>query len=213
MSKRQADTKDTLPQVQVSDNDEIMIDAPSNKRCVHDDTPMPEPSGDKRQRQLQQGRQLTDGGSSPSSSSTATVHPMGESSQSPLHPRQSLDRSQLSKDQECGDSSYITSLGSMPSFPSILYSILRRPDLQDILGWMPDGKSWRIVRPREFEIKVLPNYFSHSKYSSFLRQAHAWGFRSGEPNPELTDKYHSYYHELFLRDAPYVIKLMELQQQ
>ena len=221
MSKLQANsTNDTLTQVQVSDDDEMMMNAPSNKRCcVHEDTAsrMPEPSGDKRQCQLQEG--LIDGSSFSSSSlsTSTTVHPMGKwLSQSPLHPRQSLNGSQLSKDQEeeCGDSyKNITSLGSMPSFPAILHSILRRPDLQDIVAWMPDGKSWRIVRPREFEIKVLPNYFNHSKYSSFLRQAHAWGFRSGEPNPRLTDKYHSYYHELFLRDAPHVIKIMELQQQ
>jgi hypothetical protein len=186
MSKRQADN--TLPQVQVSDDNEMMTNTPSKKRWVHE--------------------------GSLSSSSTSTVHPMGESNQSPLQPSQSLDGRQLSRDQEYRDSSNsITSLGSMPSFPAILYSILRRPDLQDILGWMPDGKSWRIVRPREFEMKVLPNYFNNSKYSSFLRQAYAWGFRSGEPNPRLTDKYHSYYHELFLRDVPHMIKIMEQQQQ
>lgn len=217
MSKRQAgDNNTTLPQVRVSNDDEMMTDALSKKRCVHEDTAMPEPSGDKRQCQLlQQGHHLTDG-SSPSSSTFSTLHPAmgGESSQqSPPRPSQSLDDNQLSKDQERGYSSNnFTSLSSMPSFPAILHSILRRPDLQDIVGWTPDGKSWRIVRPREFEIKVLPNYFNHSKYSSFLRQAHAWGFRSGEPNPQLTDTYHSYYHELFLRDAPHVIKMMELQQ-
>lgn len=209
MSKRQADSI-TLPQL--SDDDRMVMDAPSKKRCVHEDASMPVPSGDKRRCQLQQGHHLTDGSSSSSFTSTG-VHSMGESSQSPLHLSQTLDDNQGSKHQECGDSSNITSLGSMASFPAILHSILRRTDLKDMVGWMPDGKSWRVFRPREFEIKVLPNYFNHGKYSSFLRQAHAWGFRSGEPDPQLADKYHSYYHELFLRDAPYVIKIMELQQQ
>lgn len=39
------------------------------------------------------------------------------------------------------------------------------------------GRSWRILRPKEFEDKVIPAFFEHTKFSSFIRQANGWGFR------------------------------------
>lgn len=56
----------------------------------------------------------------------------------------------------------------------------------------------KIYKPEEFEEKILPRYFRGSKYSSFMRQVHFWGFRrifSG------TDK-GFYYHKDFIRDQP-----------
>lgn len=99
----------------------------------------------------------------------------------------------------------ITSPGRIPNFPAKMYAILSRKDLSDIITWMPHGRSWKVLKPREFEIKVIPTYFEHSKFSSFIRQANGWGFRriiskGGDRN--------SYYHELFLRGRPYLIKLM-----
>jgi hypothetical protein len=99
----------------------------------------------------------------------------------------------------------ITAPGRIPNFPAKMYAILSRKDLSDIITWMPHGRSWKVLKPREFEIKVIPTYFEHSKFSSFIRQANGWGFRriiskGGDRN--------SYYHELFLRGRPYLIKLM-----
>jgi hypothetical protein len=86
-----------------------------------------------------------------------------------------------------------------------MYAILSRKDLCDIITWLPHGRSWKVLKPREFEVKVIPTYFEHSKFSSFIRQANGWGFRriiskGGDRN--------SYYHELFLRGKPHLIKLM-----
>jgi HSF-type DNA-binding len=58
-----------------------------------------------------------------------------------------------------------------------MHAILSRTDLKDVVGWLPHGRSWRVLKPREFEIKVLPTYFDHNKFSSFIRQANGWGFR------------------------------------
>jgi len=71
----------------------------------------------------------------------------------------------------------LTPPGRVPNFPAKMHSILSRPDLADIICWMPHGRAWRVLKPREFEIRVIPTYFEHAKFSSFIRQANGWGFR------------------------------------
>ena len=69
------------------------------------------------------------------------------------------------------------SLKGANNFPVKMHIILNDPELEDIVGWLPHGRSWRILRPREFEKKVIPSFFEHTKFSSFIRQANGWGFR------------------------------------
>jgi HSF-type DNA-binding len=99
----------------------------------------------------------------------------------------------------------ITAPGRIPNFPAKMYAILSRKDLSDIITWLPHGRSWKVLKPREFEVKVIPTYFEHSKFSSFIRQANGWGFR--RIISKGADR-NSYYHELFLRGKPHLIKLM-----
>jgi hypothetical protein len=99
----------------------------------------------------------------------------------------------------------ITAPGRIPNFPAKMYAILSRKDLSDIITWLPHGRSWKVLKPREFEVKVIPTYFEHSKFSSFIRQANGWGFR--RIISKGADR-NSYYHELFLRARPHLIKLM-----
>ena len=55
----------------------------------------------------------------------------------------------------------LTAPGRVPNFPAKMHAILSRSELKEIVGWLPHGRSWRILKPREFEIKVLPKYFEH----------------------------------------------------
>lgn len=43
--------------------------------------------------------------------------------------------------------------------------------------WVQGGKSFLILDPRKFSKTVLPKYFKHSKFSSFVRQLNFYGFR------------------------------------
>jgi HSF-type DNA-binding len=99
----------------------------------------------------------------------------------------------------------LTPPGRVPNFPAKMHAILSRPDLTDIVAWMPHGRSWRVLKPREFELRVIPTYFEHSKFSSFVRQANGWGFRRITQGRDRN----SYYHELFLRGLPYLCKQMK----
>jgi len=55
-------------------------------------------------------------------------------------------------------------------FPVKLHRILSNPEYSDIVSWLPHGRSWRVLRSKDFEEKVIPLYFRHSKYASFMRQ-------------------------------------------
>jgi hypothetical protein len=99
----------------------------------------------------------------------------------------------------------LTPPGRVPNFPAKMHSILSRPDLADVICWMPHGRSWRVLKPREFEIRVIPTYFEHAKFSSFIRQANGWGFRRITQGRDRN----SYYHELFMRGLPHLCKDMK----
>ena len=99
----------------------------------------------------------------------------------------------------------LTSPGRVPNFPAKMHSILSRPELADIISWLPHGRAWRILKPREFEVRVIPTYFEHAKFSSFIRQANGWGFRRVTQGRDRN----AYYHEQFLRALPHLCKDMK----
>ncbi len=55
-------------------------------------------------------------------------------------------------------------------FPLKLHAILATPQYHEILGWLPDGKSWKIFQSALFEKILVPRHFRHAKYASFMRQ-------------------------------------------
>ena len=79
-----------------------------------------------------------------------------------------------------------------PTFPVKLHMILANPEFEDIIAWLPHGRSWRIIHQKAFEERVLPLYFRHGRYSSFARQVNGWGFQRVTNGSD----YNSYYHEV-----------------
>ncbi|BGP18468.1 Flocculation suppression protein [Rhodosporidiobolus nylandii] len=54
--------------------------------------------------------------------------------------------------------------------------MLETPSLAHLISWSEDGKSFIIHHPSEFARLVLPQYFKHSNFSSFIRQQNFYGF-------------------------------------
>jgi hypothetical protein len=77
-------------------------------------------------------------------------------------------------------------------FPVKLYTILARPEFQEIITWMPHGRSWKVLKPHLFESMVMPLFFEYSNYHSFNRLINAWSFRRVSSGPDRG----SYYHEV-----------------
>lgn len=89
------------------------------------------------------------------------------------------------------------------NFPSRLHGLLTQHS--DIIRWLPHGRSW-IVRDKErFLERVAPLYFQMSKYESFSRQVNGWGFKRITQGPDAN----AYYHELFLKGMPHLVKWMK----
>jgi len=82
------------------------------------------------------------------------------------------------------------------TFPFKLYEILADEGNKSAIEWVSDGRLWRIVSVAEMERHVLPKYFNHSKYQSFLRQVYRWGFKRYGSDRDC------YFHEAFRKDQP-----------
>jgi len=57
-----------------------------------------------------------------------------------------------------------------PTFVVKVHMILSNKKFESIITWLPHGRSWRILRPKEFEEEVIPLYFRHGRYASFMRR-------------------------------------------
>ncbi|PWZ02142.1 hypothetical protein BCV70DRAFT_156964 [Testicularia cyperi] len=78
-----------------------------------------------------------------------------------------------------------------PSFVSKLYSMLEDPSISDLITWGPSGTVFSVANPAEFSRLVLPNWFKHSNWQSFVRQLNMYGFHKvnhsyqGNPTDEV----------------------------
>lgn len=78
-----------------------------------------------------------------------------------------------------------------PSFVSKLYSMLEDPSISDLITWGHTGTVFSVANPTEFSRLVLPNWFKHSNWQSFVRQLNMYGFHKvnhsyqGNPNDEV----------------------------
>eukprot|EP00957_Ditylum_brightwellii_P100067 7625788-Ditylum_brightwellii.AAC.1 len=85
----------------------------------------------------------------------------------------------------------LTPPGCTPNFPAKMHAMLSRKDLLDVVAWLPHGRAWRVLDPKVFATEVVPSYFGHSKFASFVRQANGWGFRRITRGADRG----AYYHE------------------
>ena len=61
----------------------------------------------------------------------------------------------------------VTQPGRTPCFLMKMHALLSNTKLADIIAWDDHGRSFRILRRKEFETKVMPKYFEHTKFGEF----------------------------------------------
>ncbi|KQK21569.1 heat stress transcription factor B-4d [Brachypodium distachyon] len=57
------------------------------------------------------------------------------------------------------------------------YQLVDDPCTDHVVSWGEDEATFVVWRPPEFARDLLPNYFKHNNFSSFVRQLNTYGFR------------------------------------
>ncbi|XP_068634377.1 heat stress transcription factor B-2a-like isoform X2 [Aristolochia californica] len=82
-----------------------------------------------------------------------------------------------------GESTPTESHRSLPTpFLTKTYQLVDDPSIDDIISWNEDGSTFIVWRPAEFARDLLPKYFKHNNFSSFVRQLNTYGFRKIVPD-------------------------------
>jgi len=64
---------------------------------------------------------------------------------------------------------------SVPTpFLTKTYQLVDDPAVDDVISWNDDGSAFIVWRPAEFARDLLPKYFKHNNFSSFVRQLNTY---------------------------------------
>jgi len=64
---------------------------------------------------------------------------------------------------------------SLPTpFLTKTYQLVDDPAVDDVISWSEDGSTFVVWRPAEFALDLLPKYFKHNNFSSFVRQLNTY---------------------------------------
>lgn len=61
------------------------------------------------------------------------------------------------------------------------YEMVDNPNTDSVVSWTETGTSFIVWNPHAFCRDLLPQYFKHNNFSSFIRQLNTYGFRKIDP--------------------------------
>lgn len=103
-----------------------------------------------------------------------------------------------------------TTTTQIPGFVAKLFRMVEEDATTGLIHWTASGKSFLVANPEEFSRQILPKYFKHNNFSSFVRQLNMYGFHKVPPTnytnvssvvPDATANW-EFAHAHFIRGHP-----------
>ncbi|CAF4355614.1 unnamed protein product [Rotaria magnacalcarata] len=70
-----------------------------------------------------------------------------------------------------------SSPNSITAFLAKLWTLVNDSSCNDLIAWDPSGSSFHVFDQARFAREILPRYFKHNNFTSFIRQLNMYGFR------------------------------------
>jgi len=86
----------------------------------------------------------------------------------------------------------------IPAFLTKTYEIMGDPNTQDIASWSKSGTCIIVKDADRFAAEILPAYFKHNNFTSFVRQLNMYGFHKTKQDANLRE----FNHPMFQRGQP-----------
>ncbi|KAG0372216.1 stress-responsive transcription factor hsf1 [Mortierella sp. AD032] len=105
--------------------------------------------------------------------------------------------------------------GNVTNFLSKLYNMVGNPASNDLIHWSDDGDSFIVTDQVRFAKEVLPKFFKHNLFTSFVRQLNMYDFhkvphlQQGVLMPDSDSEHCEFNNPHFQRDQPDLLHLVE----